>query len=97
MKNNIRFVAFTIDTGTIYQYLVRVRFIKGGTSFIKDYRTDYLNIGKLFCFLEEKHKDNYTLFPIEYLCIKLEVKQNKELFYDLHRKEIIRELRKYDS
>lgn len=36
-------------------------------------------------------------FPIEYLCIKLEVKKNKELFYDLHRKEIIRELRKYDS
>lgn len=36
-------------------------------------------------------------FPIEYLCIKLEVKQNKELFYDLHRQEIIRELRKYDS
>lgn len=32
--------------------------------------------------------------PIEYLCIHLEVKQNKELFYALHEKEIIRELEK---
>lgn len=36
-------------------------------------------------------------FPIEYLCIHLEVKLNKELFYDLHRNEIIRELKKYDK
>lgn len=36
-------------------------------------------------------------FPIEYLCIHLEVKYNKELFYDLHRNEIIRELKKYDK
>ena len=50
MKNNIRFAVFAMDTGTIYQYLVRVRFIKGGTSFIKDYRTNYLNIGKLLFF-----------------------------------------------
>lgn len=64
MKNNIRIAVSTIDTGTIYQYLVRVRFIKGSTSFIKDYRTDYLNIGKLFCFLEKKHKDNYRLVCI---------------------------------
>ena len=35
-------------------------------------------------------------FPIEYLCIHLEVKQNKELFYDLHKKQIERELKKYD-
>lgn len=35
-------------------------------------------------------------FPIEYLCIHLEVKQNKELFYDLHQKQIERELKKYD-
>lgn len=76
MKNNIRFVAFTIDTGTIYQYLVRVRFIKGGTSFIKDYRTDYLNIGKLFCFLEEKHKDNYRLVFIRSFKYKYGVKND---------------------
>jgi len=35
--------------------------------------------------------------PIEYLCIKWEIKKNKELFYDLHRKEIIKELQKYDK
>lgn len=33
-------------------------------------------------------------FPIEYLCIHLEVKHNKELFYDLHKKQIIKELEK---
>lgn len=32
--------------------------------------------------------------PIEYLCIYLEVKYNKYLFYDLHRNEIIRILNK---
>ncbi len=31
---------------------------------------------------------------IEYLCIHLEVKFNKELFYDLHKRQIIRELEK---
>ena len=31
---------------------------------------------------------------IEYLCIHLEVKFNKELFYDLHEAQIIRELEK---
>lgn len=36
-------------------------------------------------------------FPIERLCIHLEVKQNKELFYDLHRQQIIRELNKYNK
>ena len=61
MKSNMRIAVFTMDTRMIYYYLVRVRFIKGGTSFIKDYRTDYLNIGKLFCFLKKKHRDNYTL------------------------------------
>lgn len=34
-------------------------------------------------------------FPIERLCIHLEVKQNKELFYALHEKEIISALNKY--
>lgn len=35
--------------------------------------------------------------PIEYLCIHLEVKHNKELFYDLHRAEIIRILNKFEK
>lgn len=35
--------------------------------------------------------------PIEYLCIHLEVKYNKELFYALHRKQIERELMKCDK
>lgn len=35
--------------------------------------------------------------PIEYLCIKWEIKKNKELFYDLHRKQIERELQKYEK
>lgn len=49
----------------IYDYLVRVRFIKGGTSFIRDYITDFLSIGELFCYLETKHKGNYTLISIK--------------------------------
>ena len=55
----------------IYYYLVKVRFIKGGTPFIKEYRTDFLNIGELFYYLETKHKGNYTLISIKarrYLC-----------------------------
>ena len=35
--------------------------------------------------------------PIEYLCIMFEVKCNKELFYDLHKKDIERCLKKYDK
>lgn len=35
--------------------------------------------------------------PIEHLCIKWEIKTNKELFYDLHRKQIERELQYYDK
>lgn len=34
--------------------------------------------------------------PIEYLCIHWEVKSNIDLFYDLHKKHIERELNKYD-
>lgn len=49
----------------IYYYLVKVRFIKGGTPFIKEYRTDFLNIGELFYYLETKHKGNYTLINIK--------------------------------
>lgn len=58
----------------MYQYLVRVRFIKGGTPFIKEYRTDFLNIGKLFYYLETKHKDNYRLVFIR--SFKYVVKDN---------------------
>ena len=36
-------------------------------------------------------------FPIEYLCIYFEVKYNKELFYDLHEKQIIKILNKLDK
>lgn len=35
--------------------------------------------------------------PIEYLMIKFEVKNNKELFYALHKKDIERCLKKYDK
>lgn len=35
--------------------------------------------------------------PIEYLCIRFEVKYNKELFYALHKKDIERCLKKYDK
>ena len=36
-------------------------------------------------------------FPIEYLCIHSEVKQNPDLFYALHEKEIIKALNKLDK
>lgn len=39
----------------------------------------------------------FCWIPIEYLCVRWEVKHNKELFYDLHRSEILRELNKYDK
>lgn len=32
--------------------------------------------------------------PIDYLCLKWAIKHNKELFYDLYRKQIERELKK---
>ena len=35
-------------------------------------------------------------FPIEYLCIYLEVKQNPDLFYALHEKQIIKALNNLD-
>ena len=36
-------------------------------------------------------------FIIEYICIYFEVKSNKELFYDLHEKHIIKILNKLDK
>lgn len=35
--------------------------------------------------------------PIEWLCIHLEIKSNINLFYDLHKKRIEKELKKYDK
>ena len=35
--------------------------------------------------------------PIEYFCIHLEVKQNPDLFYSLHQKEIIKALNKLNK
>ena len=35
--------------------------------------------------------------PIEYLCIHWEVKQNPDLFYSLHRTEIIKVLNKLEK
>lgn len=36
-------------------------------------------------------------FPFHYLCIYLEVKQNPDLFYALHKKQIIKALNKLDK
>lgn len=48
-----------------YYYLVRVHFLKGNSIIVKDYRRTFLDIGELFCYLEEKHKDNYILISIK--------------------------------
>ena len=39
----------------------------------------------------------FLWFPIEYLCIYLEVKQNPYLFYSLHEKQIIKALNKLNK
>lgn len=49
----------------IYWYLVKVRFIKGNITIIKEYKKSFLEIGELFCFLETKHKNNYLLLSIK--------------------------------
>lgn len=36
-------------------------------------------------------------FPIEYICIHFEVKQNPDLFYSLHEKTIIKKLKKLEK
>ncbi len=54
----------------IYYYLVRIKYVKGKQPFVKEYRLSFLDIGKFFVLLEEKHKDNYTLLyikPIKYV------------------------------
>jgi len=67
---------------------------------------DYDTSNGVHCALKRKGDINMAIWqfilfiicwiPIEHLCIKLEIKINKELFYDLHRKQIERELHKYD-
>lgn len=49
----------------IYYYLVRVSFLKGNSIIVKDYHRTFLDIGELFCYLEENHKGNYTLISIK--------------------------------
>lgn len=49
----------------IYYYKVRIEYIKGKERIIKDYNVNFLEIGKLFLYLETKHKDNYTLISIK--------------------------------
>ena len=36
-------------------------------------------------------------FPIQYLCVHFEVKQNPDLFYALNKKDIIKTLNKLDK
>lgn len=48
-----------------YYYKVTVKFTKGKTDFIKKYKCDFLHIGCLFVYLEQKHHDNYTLIDIK--------------------------------
>ena len=49
----------------IYTYIVRVQFFKGNERILKDYKVDFVDLPKLFLFLENKHKDNYTLISIK--------------------------------
>lgn len=54
----------------IYYYLIKVKFTKGNTPIIKEYRKNFLEIGELFQYLEEKHKNNYLLLyvkPLKYI------------------------------
>lgn len=49
----------------IYYYKVRVEYYKGKERILKDYNVDFLTIGKLFIYLETKHKDNYKIIWIK--------------------------------
>ena len=49
----------------IYYYKIRVRFLKGGVYFIKDYRSDFLHLGELFVHLETHHHGNYQLIYVK--------------------------------
>ena len=50
-----------------YAYIVRIQFIKGNKRILKDYKVDFIDLPKLFVFLENKHKDNYILLSIKKL------------------------------
>ena len=50
-----------------YAYIVRIQFIKGNKRILKDYKADFIDLPKLFVFLENKHKDNYILLSIKKL------------------------------
>ncbi len=49
----------------IYYYKIRVKFLKGGISFIKDYKSDFLHLGELFVHLETYHHGNYQLIYVK--------------------------------
>lgn len=49
----------------IYYYKIRVEFLKGGSYFIKDYKSDFLHLGELFVYLENYHHDNYKLIYVK--------------------------------
>ena len=49
----------------IYYYTIKIRFIKGDTPFIKLYHKSFLEVGQLFYYLENCHKNNYTLISIK--------------------------------
>lgn len=48
----------------IYFYKIRVQFGEGKNSFHKEYVVDFLHVVQLMLYLEEKHKDNYTIISI---------------------------------
>ena len=49
----------------IYFYKIRVQFGEGKQAFTKEYVVDFLHVAQLFEYLENKHKDNYTLISIK--------------------------------
>lgn len=49
----------------IYFYKIRVQFGEGKQPFTKEYVVDFLHVAQLFEYLENKHKDNYTLISIK--------------------------------
>lgn len=49
----------------IYYYKIRVKFLKGGSYFIKDYKCDFLHLGALFVHLESNHHGNYELVYVK--------------------------------
>ena len=48
----------------IYYYKIRVEYLKGGSTIIKDYKCDFLHLGALFVHLESYHHGNYKLIYV---------------------------------